>query len=306
MGFKLRCSETRGFARTDSDRRAWAGGLRSQGGTRRRCARSALCVIVLGVIVIALRSTPLRGYLPWGCLLTALLILWLVPALQESASASERAQSAAERVLPLLREELQALGARVGDPIHLRIFKQESELELWVQPNSVGEFKLFRTYPICAWSGRLGPKTREGDRQAPEGFYSVRRSQLNPRSQFHLSFNLGYPNAYERGQGWTGSALMVHGACVSIGCYAMTDPAIEQIYTLVDRALASGQNAVAVHAFPFRMSTAQRQRFGGSEHNSFWDLLQPAYDVFEVDRVPAEVQVRAAGYRIAPAAPLRP
>lgn len=251
--------------------------------------------------MIALRSTPLRGYLPWGCSLTTLLMLWLALALHESASASERAQSAAERVLPLLREELQALGARVGDPIHLRIFKQESELELWVQPKSVGEFKLFRNYPICAWSGRLGPKTREGDRQAPEGFYSVRRSQLNPRSQFHLSFNLGYPNAYERAQGWTGSALMVHGACVSIGCYAMTDPAIEQIYTLVERALVSGQSAVAVHAFPFRMSTEQRLRFRESEHNSFWDQLQPAYDRFEVDRIPAEVQMRAAGYRIAPA-----
>jgi murein L,D-transpeptidase YafK len=219
---------------------------------------------------------------------------WLLPP----ADASERARAAAARVQPGLSEAMGALSAAPGDPIHLRIFKQESELELWVQPRGRGEFKLFRTYPICAWSGRLGPKTREGDLQAPEGLYSVGPSQLNPNSQFHLSFNLGYPNAYERAQGWTGSALMVHGACVSIGCYAMTDAAIEEIYTLLDQALRSGQSRVAVHAFPFRMEEAQRQRFQGRGHDAFWDLLQAAYQQFESERLPPVVRMDARGYRI--------
>jgi murein L,D-transpeptidase YafK len=214
------------------------------------------------------------------------------------AEAGERARVAAARVLPDLRAALQAHSAAPGDPIHLRIFKHESELELWVQPSGHGEFKLFRTYPICAWSGKLGPKTREGDLQAPEGLYSVGRSQLNPNSQFHLSFNLGYPNAYERAQGWTGSALMVHGACVSIGCYAMTDPAIEEIYTLLDQAIRGSQTRVPVHAFPFRMEATQRERFRGQGHDAFWDQLQAAYLQFENDRIPPRVRMDARGYRI--------
>lgn len=232
--------------------------------------------------------------------LTGVLLVLAGLSLPESAEASERARAAAERVLPSLREALQAQAARPGDPVYLRIFKHESELELWVQPDGRGEHKLFKTYPICAWSGRLGPKTREGDQQAPEGFYSVGRAQLNPRSQFHLSFNLGYPNAYERAQGWTGSALMVHGACVSIGCYAMTDPAIEEIYTLVDRALAHGQSRVPVHAFPFRMTEAMRSQLRDPRHERFWDQLQPAYTRFEADRAPPRVDMDSRGYRVTP------
>lgn len=244
-----------------------------------------------------LRSRAVIRYVPVVCLTVALLT-WLGSAAYSRAEASERADEAARRVLPGVRAAFDSLGADIGAPIYLRIFKQESELELWVQPRRGGEFELFKTYPICAWSGRLGPKTREGDQQAPEGIYSIGRSQLNPNSQFHLSFNLGYPNAYERALGWTGSALMVHGACVSIGCYAMTDPAIEEIYSLVDRSLASGQRRVPVHAFPFRMSAAKRERFREHGHEAFWDPLQRVYDQFEKYRIPPDVHVDAAGYRL--------
>lgn len=243
-----------------------------------------------------LRKTLLRLPTALGLLLALFVThtVWHPPA-----EASDRARAAARKVLPALREALLVHAAAPGDPIYLRIFKHESELELWVQPNGRGEFRLFRTYPICAWSGRLGPKTREGDRQAPEGFYSVDRSRLNPRSQFHLSFDLGYPNAYERARGWTGSALMVHGACVSIGCYAMTDPAVEEIYTLLDQAIAGGQTQVPVHAFPFRMNETQRERFRSREHDPFWDQLQPAFSSFESDRLPPVVRMSPNGYRIA-------
>lgn len=210
----------------------------------------------------------------------------------------ERARLAAARVLPALQPALRSISAAAGDPVYLRIFKHESELELWIQPGGLGEFKLFKRYPICAWSGQLGPKMREGDLQAPEGFYWIERRQLNPRSRFHLSFNLGYPNLYERAQGWTGSALMVHGACVSIGCYAMTDAAIEEIYTLLERAIAGGQRRVPVHAFPFRMTAASREQFADPQHQAFWDMLQPVYSRFQRDRVPPQVEAESQGYRI--------
>lgn len=245
-------------------------------------------------------KSRLRGTLLRLCTAAGLFVALFVTHMTcyVPVEASDRARAAARKTLPELRNALLAHAAEPGDPIYLRIFKHESELELWVQPNARGEFKLFRTYPICAWSGQLGPKTREGDRQAPEGLYSVARSQLNPHSQFHLSFNLGYPNVYERAQGWTGSALMVHGACVSIGCYAMTDPAVEEIYTLLDQAIASGQTRVPVHAFPFRMSETQRERFRSREHDAFWDQLEPAFSLFERDRTPLGVQMSSNGYHI--------
>ena len=110
-------------------------------------------------------------------------------------------------------------------------------------------FERFATYPICRWSGRLGPKFREGDRQAPEGFYTVDAEQLNPNSRMHRSFNLGFPNAYDQAHGRTGSFLMVHGGCASIGCYAVTDPAVDEIWRMVTAALEQGQAR-----FPFMSS----------------------------------------------------
>ncbi|WHI53155.1 L,D-transpeptidase family protein [Microbulbifer sp. MLAF003] len=138
--------------------------------------------------------------------------------------------------------ELTAQNLEYGAPIFIRIFKGSSTLELWMESND-GRFKLFKEYEICAYSGDLGPKEQEGDLQSPEGFYFVNAGRLNPWSQFHLSFNLGYPNKYDRMQGRTGSALMVHGDCVSIGCYAMTDTNINEIYTLATEALKGGSRS---------------------------------------------------------------
>lgn len=211
---------------------------------------------------------------------------------------SPRAGAAARRASALLAEPLTALDAKVGSPVYLRIFKQEKELELWVQPGGGGAWQLLKRYPICNFSGALGPKTRQGDFQAPEGLYTIGPQQLNPWSQFHLSFNLGYPNRYEQAQGWTGSALMVHGHCVSIGCYAMSDAGIEQIYTLVAAAIAAGQAGVPVHAFPFRMSPAALEAQRGSPWWAFWSTLQPVYQAFEDHRHPPAVRISADGYRL--------
>ncbi|MFZ4069289.1 MAG: 2-dehydro-3-deoxyphosphooctonate aldolase [Caulobacterales bacterium] len=176
------------------------------------------------------------------------------PAAAQTVPSSRRSRAAEARVAPRLRAELAAAGLRLGAPVFLRITKAPAELEVWVESAPGAAFGKFRTYPICAFSGAAGPKLKEGDMQAPEGFYAVAPAQMNPASQFHLSFNLGFPNANDRAHGRTGSALMVHGACVSIGCYAMTDPLIEEMWTLMAQALRDGQKAISVHAFPYRMA----------------------------------------------------
>ena len=198
-----------------------------------------------------------------------------------------------------IADTLDTIGWQHGSPVYVRIFKAESELEIFGLHD--GRWTLLKTFPICTWSGTLGPKYREGDLQSPEGFYEVDYGQLNPNSTFHLSFNLGFPNAVERAQGRTGSFLMVHGNCVSIGCYAMTDGGIEEIYGLVEAALTAGQSSVPVHAFPFRMTeTALRSRQDHPEHE-FWMSLKPAYDLFEETGEPPAVFACGAAYQIGPA-----
>jgi murein L,D-transpeptidase YafK len=213
------------------------------------------------------------------------------------ANAATRAGDAAQRVTPALQRDLRPLGLEFGAAVFVRIFKREGELELWMAGRD-GGYRLFRTYPICRYSGELGPKRRQGDNQAPEGFYRVARGQLNPASRYHLAFNLGYPNAYERAHGYTGDFLMVHGSCVSIGCYAMGDTAIEEIYTLADAALRAGQPAFEVHAFPFRLDDAALAAERASPWFDFWSELKPGYDAFERARRPPRVDVRNRRYRI--------
>ena len=198
---------------------------------------------------------------------------------------------------PTLQDRLEARGFRFGAPAFIRIFKKEEVLEVWLQKDN-GEYALFLDYPICIYSGELGPKTREGDKQSPEGFYTVGREAMNPNSQYHLSFNLGYPNAYDRAHGYSGSLLMVHGKCVSIGCYAMGDRQIEEIYTLVGSALQRGQPFVRVHAFPFRMTDANLAAYSEHRWYDFWRMLKPGYDYFERYHQPPEIDVIGGQYAL--------
>lgn len=232
--------------------------------------------------------------------LVVAIVAIVVLALAGAVHAAGRADAARARVEPALRTALGQAGLAWGAPVFLRLFKQEARLELWMQRGA--QYTLFRTYPICTFSGALGPKLKAGDGQAPEGFYAVRKGQLNPWSSYHLSFDLGYPNAYDRAHGRTGSLLMVHGRCVSIGCYAMGDAAIEEIYTLVAAALENGQDAVSVHALPFRYDrpdAAARLRSG--EWSAFWRELQAGWDAFETRRVPPSVGVHDGHYTVTPA-----
>jgi murein L,D-transpeptidase YafK len=210
---------------------------------------------------------------------------------------SPRSKAARARVTPELQKTLARKNLQLGAPVFIRIFKETSELEVWVSAADK-RYVLFRTYPICFYSGTLGPKLRVGDSQAPEGFYRVTAGKLNPYSNYHLAFDLGYPNAYDRAWQRTGSALMVHGNCVSIGCYAMGDSGIEEIYTLIDAALRAGQPAFEVHAFPFRLTDAALKPSKTNRWHAFWQELKTGYDAFEKTRVPPIIAVRDKHYVI--------
>lgn len=189
------------------------------------------------------------------------------------------------------RALLDRKGMDQRSPILVRIFKEESILEVWKKEERSGRYAFLKDYEVCAWSGVLGPKLKEGDRQAPEGFYTIRPAQMNPNSAYHLSFNMGYPNAYDRSLGRTGSELMVHGACSSRGCYSMTDEHIQEIYTLGRLAFQGGQRDFQVQAFPFRMTARNLARHADNPNMPFWLMLKEGYDHFEVMRQPPKVDV---------------
>lgn len=215
---------------------------------------------------------------------------------------SERLKEARERIEADLKNELKDAGLKYGSPVFVRVLKEENNLEIWVEVSKGKEWKQFRKWPIANYSGTLGPKLKEGDWQAPEGFYEVGIKQLNPNSDFHLSFDIGYPNTYDRYHGRTGSYIMVHGGEVSVGCFAMTDPVIEEIYLLVEAALKIGrQKVVPIHIFPFRM-TEEKLAAAEAEYpkcGEFWKKeLLSGYEKFEKTRIPPRMIVKAGHYRL--------
>ncbi len=215
-------------------------------------------------------------------------------ALTGEPASNARSVAVIKRVKPRLEETLGDKGHRWGVPVLIRIFKSENELELWVLRNE--RYSLFKTYKICYYSGKIGPKLVEGDLQAPEGFYGVTPDLMNPWSRFHLSFNIGYPNAYDRAHGRTGSYIMVHGSCVSTGCFAMADAMIEEIWALVDAALRDGQEEVPVHVFPFRPTETRLESAGDAKWIDFWHNLEQGYAYFERYRRPPKVSVARGRY----------
>lgn len=213
-------------------------------------------------------------------------------------SAADRLANVRARLLPKLHDELAAKQLKLGQPAFIRIFKESREFELWLKAAD-NQWKLFRNYPIATFSGTLGPKTKEGDMQAPEGFYNVTSKQLNPASSYHLAFNIGYPNACDLAHQRTGSLIMVHGRMVSIGCFAMTDPLIEEIYLVVEAALKNTPS-VPIHIFPFRMNAARMKQaeFGGEHiHLGFWRELEPACHLFEGEHRVPKITVENGRYQ---------
>lgn len=197
----------------------------------------------------------------------------------------------ADRPLPTeIINTMKAKGMTRSSPILVRIFKEEGVLEVWKQKDT-GRFDIVKTYEICKWSGKLGPKFTEGDRQAPEGFYTVSPGQMNPQSLYYLSFNIGYPNAYDRANGRTGQHLMVHGACSSAGCYSMTDEQVAEIYAFGRDSFRGGQRDFQVQAFPFRMTAQNMARYRDDPNYEFWKMLKEGYDYFEITKFPPKVDV---------------
>ena len=193
--------------------------------------------------------------------------------------------TAGDRVTTARQHVMTRLGQHFGKPVFIRIIKEDWELELWMkEPDNT--WHILRIYEIEAMSGELGPKTAEGDEQAPEGFYRVYPRSMNPRSAYHLSFNIGYPNSYDRQLGRTGSFIMIHGGDESIGCFAMTDPIIEEIYTLVNEAFKAGTTCVPVQVYPFRMTPERMQQEADNRHIDFWNHLLPGWQHTENNNAP--------------------
>lgn len=192
-----------------------------------------------------------------------------------------------------LNNNLSPYGLRVGSPVFIRIIKEDRILELWGKPDNRQTYLLIKKYPIAGMSGGLGPKQKQGDKQAPEGFYEVTRQALNPYSNYHLSFNIGYPNAYDRALGRTGSLIMVHGSVVSIGCFAITDEGIEEVYTMVAEALKNGQSKVHVQIYPFVPTIDRISREKESPFYDFWKVMEKAWNWTEKNRAPAKYAIKS-------------
>jgi murein L,D-transpeptidase YafK len=175
-------------------------------------------------------------------------------------------------------------------PILVRIFKEEAELEVWKQ-DTTGRFQILKIYPICRWSGDLGPKLEEGDRQAPEGFYTVTPELMNPNSNFYLAINTGYPNSFDKANNRDGSLLMIHGDCASSGCYAMTDEQISEIYSLARDSFLGGRPSFQVQAYPFRLTPANLARHRNNPSLAFWKMLKIGNDHFETTHLEPKVDV---------------
>jgi len=218
------------------------------------------------------------------------------PANWQELNAEQRRADLHTRRTADVTATLSEKGFTLGDPVFIRIVKESGELELWLKPKNAAAFAHYKTWPIARWSGTLGPKHKEGDGQAPEGFYSVTPRLMNPLSRYHLSFNIGYPNAFDRAHQRTGGLIMVHGSNVSIGCFAMTDPVIEEIYLIAEAALKAGQSSFAVHCFPFRM-TEDRMTADLGANRDFWLNLKQGWDAFEKTHVPPTWSVSGQSYQ---------
>lgn len=225
-----------------------------------------------------------------------------------AADRVERQRAAAIGALPLpgtpnvavLNDRLRQSGVSMNAAMMIRVFKAESELEVWKEKD--GAYVLFATYPICHWSGTIGPKLRSGDKQAPEGFYTVALNQIRHVGRWPKSLNLGFPNVLDQAEARTGSHILIHGGCTSVGCFAMTNPVMEEIHRLTNASLRAGQKTMPVHVFPFRMTDTAMTKYGKSTWSKFWANMKEGYDTFEASKRPPRVSVCDGRYLFSPVA----
>ena len=209
---------------------------------------------------------------------------------------------AMKELSPEMLKQLDQKNMPKESPILVRLFKEESELEVWKQ-DTTGRYELLKVYPICRWSGDVGPKVKEGDRQAPEGFYAITPGLMNPNSNYYLAINTGFPNAFDKANGYSGAFLMIHGDCSSRGCYAMTDEQIGEIYSLAREAFLGGQKSFQIQAYPFRMTAANLAKHRTNPNMAFWKMIKVGNDHFEVSHLEPKVSVCEKRYVFDPVAP---
>src|SRR5262245_2620161 len=232
-----------------------------------------------------IRTTVLRALV-----LTVAFAAALTPVTSLGANSNRLPAQATKKLPPELLSLLRQKKMPKHSPILVRIFKDEAELEVWKQ-DATGRFQILKIYPICRWSGDLGPKLQEGDRQAPEGFYTVTPELMNPNSSFHLAINTGYPNSFDKANNRDGSFLMIHGDCWSAGCYAMTDEQISEIYSLARDSFLGGRRSFQVQAYPFRLTPANLARHRNNPNLAFWKMLKIGNDHFEATHLEPKVDV---------------
>ncbi len=232
-----------------------------------------------------IRATVLRALV-----LAAAFVAALTPVMCLGENSNRLPAKATRELPPELLSLLRQKKMPKYSPIVVRVFKEEAELEVWKQ-DATGRFQILKIYPICRWSGDLGPKLQEGDRQAPEGFYSITPELLNPNSNYYLAINVGYPNSFDRANKRAGSLLMIHGDCSSSGCYAMTDEQISEIYSLARDSFLGGRPSFQVQAYPFRLTPANLARHRNSPNLAFWKMLKIGNDHFETTHLEPKVDV---------------
>ena len=245
----------------------------------------------------SLKSTHVRASMVHRLFIILLFLQLLTCTVmaQSDIPSNKKSSEIVQRVSIVLQNELDKKGLKLGSDVYIRIFKVSKELELWVKDGT--GYRLFKTYSVCTYGrGTLGPKLSKGDGQAPEGFYVVGHSALNPSSKYHLSIGVGYPNEYDRKLGSTGSGIMIHAYCASIGCFAMTDRRIEEIYTIVDAAFRNGQTRLHIDIFPFRMIEPNLKDYNDSKWSDYWRNLQEGYDSFEKNNIPPVTKVKDHRY----------
>jgi murein L,D-transpeptidase YafK len=231
----------------------------------------------------------------WGSKLAALALAASLAAMLAGCDGDQLAGGSGRSLRPISNETIALMTQKdtsPSSPVLIRTYKKEAEFEIWKQ-KSDGRYALLKTYPMCRWSGQLGPKTREGDRQVPEGFYPITPGQMNPNSNYYLSFNVGYPNAYDRAFNRTGGTIMVHGACSSAGCFSMTDAQIAEIYAIAREAFNGGQREIQMQSYPFHMTAENLAKHRLDPNIDFWKQLKNGSDHFEVTK--AEPQVGVCG-----------
>jgi murein L,D-transpeptidase YafK len=236
-----------------------------------------------------IRATVLRALV-----LMAVFAAGLTPVTCLGETANPLPAKATRELPPELLALLRQKKMPKYSPIVMRVFKEEAELEVWKQDTS-GLFQLLKTYPICRWSGDLGPKLQPGDRQTPEGFYSITPGLMNPNSNYYLAINTGFPNSFDKANKRDGSLLMIHGDCSSSGCYAMTDEQISEIYSLARDSLG-GRPSFQVQAYPFRLTPANLARHRTNPSLAFWKMLKIGNDHFETTHLEPKVDVCNRSY----------